>query len=98
MKEPGQTLRSTLAPDGFYQVGDDLPVVASATIPATTAAVAAPTRTARLREAVRAVDRLVAPWLEWHACLVAAGGARCRIHLAVLATVPAAPAGAVAAR
>src|SRR5215213_10454402 len=97
MQKPGQTLRSTPVPVGVCQAGNDLPIVAPPAVPATATAATA----LAAGEAVRAVDGLVAPWLERHAGLVAAGGARRREHLALLTTVPAAAAiaaaGAVAA-
>src|SRR5215210_2509246 len=91
MQKPGQTLRSTPAPVGVCQAGNDLPIVAPPAVPATAAATALAGG-----EAVRAVDGLVAPWLERHAGLVAAGGARRREHLALLTTVTAAAAIAAA--
>ena len=60
------------------------------------AAVAPAARAPRLREAVRAVDRLIAPWLERHLGLVPARGAGRREHLSVLATIPTTATGAIA--
>ena len=60
------------------------------------AAVAPAARAPRLREAVRAVDRLITPWLERHPGLVPARGAGRREHLTVLATIPTTATGAIA--
>jgi hypothetical protein len=60
------------------------------------AAVAPAARAPRLREAVRAVDRLITPWLERHPGLIPARGAGRREHLSVLATIPTTATGAIA--